>query len=58
MHVDIVTEDVEIEVNRLEGLGARRLHAGVPSFGSTHWVVTTDPEINEFCVSTGVKCEP
>jgi hypothetical protein len=55
MHVDIVTEDVEIEAHRLEGLGARRLHDGVRSLGSTHWVVMADPESNEFCVSTGVK---
>ena len=55
MHVDIVTEDVEIEAHRLEGLGARRLHDGVRTFGSTHWIVMADPESNEFCVSTGVK---
>lgn len=55
MHVDIVTDDVEAEVNRLETLGARRLHAGVRSFGSTHWVTMADPEDNEFCLSTGVE---
>jgi predicted enzyme related to lactoylglutathione lyase len=55
MHVDIVTDDVEVEVNRLEALGARRLHDGVQSFGSTHWVTMADPEGNEFCISTGVE---
>jgi predicted enzyme related to lactoylglutathione lyase len=55
MHVDIVTEDVEVEVNRLEALGARRLHDGVRSFGPTRWVTMADPENNEFCVSTGVE---
>jgi Glyoxalase-like domain len=55
MHVDILTEDVEIEVIRLEELGARRLHDGIRSFASTHWVAMADPECNEFCVSTGVK---
>ncbi|MGA8723879.1 MAG: VOC family protein [Acidimicrobiales bacterium] len=55
MHVDIVTEDVEIEVKRLEALGARRLHDGVQSFGPTRWATMADPEDNEFCVSTGVE---
>jgi predicted enzyme related to lactoylglutathione lyase len=55
MHVDIVTEDVEVEVKRLETLGARRLHHDVRSFGPTRWVTMADPENNEFCVSTGVQ---
>ena len=55
MHVDIVTDDVEVEVERLEVLGARRLHDGVRSFGPTRWVTMADPENNEFCVSTGVE---
>jgi len=55
MHMDIVTDDVEAEVNRLEALGARRLHDGVRSLGSTDWVTMADPEDNEFCVSTGVR---
>ncbi len=55
MHVDIVTDDVEVEVNRLEALGARRLHDGVRSFGPTRWVTMADPENNEFCVSTGIE---
>src|SRR4030081_2499299 len=44
MHVDIVTEDVEVEVKRLEALGARRLHDGVRSFGPTRWGTMDDPE--------------
>ena len=55
MHVDIIREDVEVEVKRLEALGARRLHDGVRSFGPTRWVTMADPENNEFCVSTGVE---
>jgi predicted enzyme related to lactoylglutathione lyase len=54
LHVDIVTEDVEVEVNRLETLGARRLHDGIRRFGPVRWVTMADPEDNEFCVSTGV----
>jgi predicted enzyme related to lactoylglutathione lyase len=55
MHLDIVTEDVEAEVERLGVLGAGRLHEGVRSFGPTRWVTMADPESNEFCVSTGVE---
>jgi hypothetical protein len=55
MHVDIVVDDVELEVRRLEGLGARRLHDGVQSVGRMCWVTMADPEDNEFCVCTGVK---
>ena len=33
MHVDIVTENVEVEVTRLEALGARRLDDGVRTSG-------------------------
>ena len=55
MHVDIVTDDVEVEVERLEALGARRVHDGVRSFGQVRWLTMADPENNEFCVSTGVE---
>jgi hypothetical protein len=55
MHVDVVTEDVEVEVKQLEALGARRLHDDVRAFGPTRWVTMADPENNEFCVSTGVE---
>jgi hypothetical protein len=55
MHLDIVADDVEAEVRRLQGLGARRIDKGVQSFEGTHWVRMSDPEQNEFCVSTGVE---
>ena len=54
MHIDIVQDDVEPSVERLEALGARRLHEGVRSFGETRWITMADPEDNEFCVCTGV----
>ena len=54
MHVDIVVDDVEAEVHRLQALGARRIDEGVQSFGGTQWVRMSDPEQNEFCVFTGV----
>jgi predicted enzyme related to lactoylglutathione lyase len=55
MHLDIVVDDVEAEVHRLQALGARRIDDGVQSFGGTRWVRMLDPEQNEFCVSTGVE---
>jgi predicted enzyme related to lactoylglutathione lyase len=55
MHLDIVVDDVEAEVHRLQALGARRIDDGVLSFGGTRWVRMSDPEQNEFCVSTGVE---
>jgi predicted enzyme related to lactoylglutathione lyase len=55
MHVDIVVDDVEAEVHRLQALGASRIDEDVQSFGGTRWVRMSDPEQNEFCVSTGVE---
>ena len=52
MHFDIRTDDVDVEVVRLEGLGARRLHAAQD--GGMRWVTMADPEGNEFCVCPGV----
>jgi predicted enzyme related to lactoylglutathione lyase len=55
MHLDIVANDIEAEIRRLQGLGARRIDESVQSFGATRWVRMSDPEQNEFCVSTGVE---
>jgi predicted enzyme related to lactoylglutathione lyase len=55
MHIDIVIDDIEAEVQRLQALGARRIDEGVQSLGGTRWVSMCDPEQNEFCVSTGVE---
>jgi hypothetical protein len=55
MHLDIVVDDIEPEIARLQALGAQRLDAGVQSFGDTKWVRMADPELNEFCVCTGVE---
>jgi predicted enzyme related to lactoylglutathione lyase len=52
VHLDIYfdTEDRDAEVERLIGLGARRLWEGKQ--GPVHtWVTLADPEGNEFCVS-------
>jgi predicted enzyme related to lactoylglutathione lyase len=55
MHLDIIVDDVEAEVRRLQALGAHRVDDGVQSYGGTQWVRMSDPEQNEFCVSTGVE---
>jgi predicted enzyme related to lactoylglutathione lyase len=44
MHLDICTDDLEAEVQRLEALGARRREH------REHWWVMEDPNGNEFCV--------
>ena len=54
MHLDIVVDEIEPEIERLRALGATRLDDGVQSFGATQWVRMADPEHNEFCVCTGV----
>jgi hypothetical protein len=49
LHIDVnpVGCDQEQEVERLIGLGARRIDIGQ---GEQSWVVLADPEGNEFCV--------
>jgi len=51
LHIDLLVEGLEEEVQRLEGLGARRLTPVQREFGQT-WFVLADPEGNEFCVAT------
>ncbi len=55
MHLDIVVDDVEAEVHRLQKLGANPIDEGVQNVGRTRWVRMSDPEQNEFCVSTGIE---
>jgi predicted enzyme related to lactoylglutathione lyase len=55
MHLDIVVNDVEAEIHRLQALGAHRIDEVEQSFGETRWARMSDPEHNEFCVSTGVE---
>lgn len=54
-HLDIVVDDIEAEVRRLQALGAHRSDEGVQNFGGTRWVRMSDPEGNEFCVSSGIE---
>lgn len=49
MHIDFTAADVEAEVTRLVGLGARE--TGRHSFGEDFsWVVLADPAGNAFCI--------
>ena len=48
LHLDLVPDDHEREVERLEALGASRPDIG--QTGNESWVVLADPEGNEFCV--------
>ena len=48
LHLDLYTSDVEKEVNRLLGLGARRY--AWRSKGPRDFVVLEDPDGNLFCV--------
>ncbi|MCV7220338.1 VOC family protein [Mycolicibacterium elephantis] len=49
MHIDFTAADVEAEVKRLVGLGARE--TGRHSFGEDFsWVVLADPAGNAFCI--------
>jgi predicted enzyme related to lactoylglutathione lyase len=51
MHLDLLVDEVDSEVRRLEGLGAHRLTPTAHrEFGQT-WFVLADPEGNEFCVA-------
>jgi len=48
LHLDLIPDDQEQEVDRVVALGATR-----PSIGQTgheSWVVLADPEGNEFCI--------
>jgi hypothetical protein len=47
LHLDLVPDDQEAEVERLISLGASRVDIGQ---GETSWTVMADPEGNEFCV--------
>lgn len=48
LHLDLRPADQEAEVERLIGLGARRVSVGQTP--EMPWVVLADPDGNEFCV--------
>ena len=47
VHLDFTPDDQQAEVDRVIGLGARRVDIGQ---GEQTWVVLADPEGNEFCI--------
>jgi predicted enzyme related to lactoylglutathione lyase len=55
MHLDLIVDDLEPEVERLTALGAHRIDQDPQSLEETRWVRMADPEHNEFCVSTGIE---
>jgi hypothetical protein len=48
LHIDLDPDDQQAEVERLIGLGARRVDIGQGP--DVSWTVLADPEGNEFCV--------
>lgn len=51
LHVDLLVDDVEQEVHRLEQLGASRVEPDALTEFDQTWFVLADPEGNEFCVA-------
>lgn len=50
LHLDLLVDDVEDELVRLESLGASRLTPTARREYGQIWYVLADPEGNEFCV--------
>jgi hypothetical protein len=48
LHLDLAPDDQDVEVKRMEDLGARRIDIGQGP--DVSWVVMSDPEGNEFCI--------
>lgn len=53
LHFDLRPDDQAAEVERLAGLGARRVSVGQGS--DVSWVVLADPDGNEFCVLRALR---
>ena len=50
LHLDLRPDNQEVEIERLEKLGAKRVEIGQSEEPECTWVVMADPEGNEFCV--------
>ena len=50
IHLDVTATDLEPEIDRLVGLGAKRVKDS-EEYGYT-WTVMADPEGNEFCIAS------
>jgi hypothetical protein len=53
IHLDLRPADQVAEVQRLEGLGARRVEIGQGA--DVTWIVMADPDGNEFCVLRALR---
>jgi hypothetical protein len=53
LHIDLRPDDQSAEVDRLVGLGARRVDVGQSA--DVTWVVLADPDGNEFCVLRALR---
>src|SRR4029453_16209205 len=51
MHLDLLVDDLDAELARLESLGATRLTAEPVSRYGELWFVLADPEGNELCLA-------
>jgi hypothetical protein len=49
LHLDMITSDLEAEVDRLVAAGASIV--GRRNAGDFHWVTLADPQGNQFCVA-------
>jgi len=58
MHLDLLVDDLELAVRRLESLGATRLTATARAEFGQRWYVLADPEGNEFCVAPDGPAKP
>ena len=50
MHLDIEVPDIDVEADRLSGLGAQRISEETCSEHGNTWILMADPEGNEFCI--------
>jgi predicted enzyme related to lactoylglutathione lyase len=55
VHMDLHVPDLTAEIERLQGLGAKVLHAHLVGNFGEHWTVMADPEGNEFCVAQALE---
>ena len=50
MHLDIEVPAIDVEADRLCGLGAQRVSDDTCSEHGSTWILMADPEGNEFCI--------
>jgi predicted enzyme related to lactoylglutathione lyase len=58
MHLDLLVDELDQEVRRMESLGATRLTGTARQEFDQTWHVLADPEGNEFCVARDSTAQP